>query len=89
MVTKKFTVCFFSYAMGKVSMMNFDKLNTAIAAVKSSYNEDKIVNYEDVEGYEYNGHPVYRVIIDEVITIGKTTWNEAVWVSPYLMYDEL
>ena len=87
MTTRKFTICFFGYATGKISMMDFADLNTAISAVKYICKESKVINYNELSFIETLAVLPYRFIIEEEITIGKTTRKEACWVSPYLISE--
>lgn len=87
MTTKKFTICFFSYAAGKVNMMDYADLDTAISAVKYICKESKVIDYNVLSLIESLGISTYRFIIEEEVTVGKTTRREACWVSPYLISE--
>ena len=87
MATKKFTICFFSIASGKVNMMDYADLNTAISAVEYICKESKVINYDQLSLIDALEVSTFRFIIEEEITIGKTTRKEACWVSPYLIFE--
>lgn len=87
MKTRKFTICFFGIATGKVNMMDFTDLNTAISAVNYICKESKVVDYNMLSLIEALGVSTYRFIIEEEVTVGKTTRKEACWVSPYLIFE--
>ena len=87
MTKRKFTICFFGYATGKVSMMDYADLNTAISAVEYICKEGKVINYNELSLIEGLRISPYRFIIEEEVTVGKTTRKEACWVSPYLIFE--